>query len=120
MVPFARALPHLRRQAAADLRTAALTKDKVVAAVVQLLEKTFIRVGNTEYARTNKSFGLTTLRDGHVQVRGAELRFEFRGKSGIRQSVTFSERRLARIVKHCQDLPGQNLFQYVDDHGRRR
>jgi DNA topoisomerase-1 len=119
MIPFARALPGLRRRVASDLRAPALSKEKVVAAVVELLGKTFIRVGNTEYARTNKSFGLTTLRDGHVQIRGAELQFEFRGKSGIRQSVTFADARLARIVKRCQDLPGQELFQYVDG-GRRR
>jgi DNA topoisomerase-1 len=120
MVPFARALPGLRRRVAADLREASLSRQKVLAAVVQLLEKTFIRIGNTEYARTNKSFGLTTLKDGHVKIRGAELRFEFRGKSGIRQSVTFADARLAKIVKRCQELPGQELFQYIDDSGRRR
>jgi DNA topoisomerase-1 len=120
MVPFARALPGLRRRVAADLRHAALTKNKVLAAVVDLLGKTFIRIGNTEYARTNKSFGLTTLKDGHVRIRGSELRFEFRGKSGIRQSITCSDSRLAKIVKRCQDLPGQELFQYIDDRGRRR
>jgi DNA topoisomerase-1 len=120
MVPFARALPNLRRRLAADLRETALSKRKVLAAVVQLLERTFIRIGNTEYARTNKSFGLTTLKDGHVRIRGAELRFEFRGKSGIRQAITFSDARLAKIVKRCQELPGQELFQYIDDEGRRR
>ena len=120
MVPFARALPNLRRRITADLREDTLSKNKVLAAVVQLLEKTFIRIGNTEYARTNKSFGLTTLKDGHVKIRGAELRFEFRGKSGIRQSITFSDARLARIVKKCQDLPGQELFQYIDGDHRRR
>jgi DNA topoisomerase-1 len=119
MVPFARALPQLRRRLASDLRQSTLTKRKVVAAVVQLLEKTLIRVGNSEYARTNKSFGLTTLRDGHVQVRGAEVRFQFKGKSGIRQAVTCSNARLAKIVKRCQDLPGQDLFQYVDADGHR-
>jgi DNA topoisomerase-1 len=120
MVPFARALPGLRRRVAADLRSMTLDKNKVLAAVVELLGKTFIRVGNSEYARTNRSFGLTTLNDGHVRIRGAELRFEFRGKSGVRQSITFADARLARIVKRCQDLPGQKLFQYVDDNGRRR
>jgi DNA topoisomerase-1 len=120
MVPFARALPGLRRRVEADLRVASLTKHKVVAAVVELLGKTFIRVGNAEYARANKSFGLTTLRDTHVNIRGAELRFHFRGKSGIPQSVSFADARLARIVKRCQDLPGQELFQYVGDDGRRR
>ncbi len=92
----------------------------MLAAVVQLLEKTFIRVGNTEYARTNRSFGLTTLKDGHVTIRGTQLRFEFRGKSGVRHSVTFADARLAKIVKRCQELPGQELFQYVDDEGQRR
>jgi DNA topoisomerase-1 len=120
LVPFARTLPGLRRRVTADLRSAALTKAKVLAAVVQLLERTLIRVGNIEYARTNRSFGLTTLKDGHVKIRGAELRFEFRGKSGIRQSVSFADARLARIVKRCQELPGQDLFQYVDDGGKRR
>lgn len=120
LVPFARALPNLRRHIAADLREVALTRNKVLAAVVELLGKTFIRIGNTEYARTNKSFGLTTLKDGHVSIRGAELRFDFRGKSGIRQSIAFSDARLARIVKKCQDIPGQKLFQYFDDEGRRR
>jgi DNA topoisomerase-1 len=120
MVPFARALPGLRRRVAADLREPALSKQKVLAAVVELLGKTFIRIGNTEYAKTNKSFGLTTLKDGHVKIRGAELRFEFRGKSGVRQAISFSDARLAKIVKKCQDLPGQELFQYVDTDGRRR
>jgi DNA topoisomerase-1 len=120
MVPFARALPNLRRRVSTDLRDAQLSKNKVLAAVVELLGKTFVRVGNSEYARTNKSFGLTTLQDGHVKVRGAEVRLQFRGKSGIRQSITFSDARLARIVKKCQDLPGQELFQYIDAEGHRR
>ena len=120
MVPFARSLPHLRRRVKSDLSHPALTKAKVVAAVVYLLENTFLRVGNVEYVRANGSFGLTTLRDGHVKIRGAELRFAFRGKSGIQHSVAFTDARLARIVKRCQDLPGQTLFQYVGDDGRRR
>jgi DNA topoisomerase I len=120
MVPFARALPLIRRRVASDLRQPALTKGKVVAAVVQLLEKTLIRVGNTEYARANHSYGLTTLRDSHVKVRGAEVRFEFRGKSGIRQQLKLSDARLATIVRRCQELPGQDLFQYVDERGARR
>jgi DNA topoisomerase-1 len=120
MVPFAHALPQLRRRVRADLAHPLLTKAKVLAAVVDLLEKTFLRVGNVEYARTNGSFGLTTLRDGHVKIRGAELRFAFRGKSGIQHSVALTDARLAKIVKRCQELPGQTLFQYVDDDGRRR
>jgi DNA topoisomerase-1 len=85
-----------------------------------LLEKSLIRVGNDEYAKTNKSFGLTTLRDQHVNVRGSTLRFEFRGKSGKRHTVDISDPRLARVVKQCRDLPGHELFQYVDDDGVRR
>jgi DNA topoisomerase-1 len=120
LVPFARSLSALRRQVERDLAQDGLTKHKVVAAVVELLGRTFIRVGNTEYARTNNSFGLTTLHDGHVHIRGRELRFDFRGKSGVRHSLTFSHRRLAAIVKRCQELPGQKLFQYVGSDGRRR
>jgi DNA topoisomerase I len=120
MVPFARALPQLRRRMRADLANPALTKSKVLAAVTYLLERTFLRVGNVEYARANGSFGLTTLRDGHVKIKGAELRFMFRGKSGIQHTVSFTDARLARIVQRCQDLPGQRLFQYIDDEGRRR
>jgi DNA topoisomerase-1 len=120
MVPFARALPQIRDRIARDLREDALTKTKVVAAVVQLLEKTLIRIGNSEYARTNGSFGLTTLRDRHVQVNGGRVRFQFKGKSGVRQIIQLSDARLAKIVKRCQELPGQRLFQYLDHAGRRR
>src|SRR5262249_53563341 len=102
-----------------DLAKAGLPRDKVLATVVQLLEKSLIRVGNEEYARQNHSFGLTTLQDKHVEVRGARLRFEFRGKSGVKHCVFVDDRRLARIVKQCRDLPGQDLFQYVDENGTR-
>ncbi len=91
-----------------------------MALVVRLLEKTLIRIGNDEYARQNRSYGLTTLRQRHVEVEGHELRFEFRGKSGVRHDVTLTDKRLARIVQHCQTLPGEELFQYLDDDGRRR
>jgi DNA topoisomerase-1 len=120
MVPFARALPGIRRRVTQDLRRASLCREKVVAVVVQLLEKTLIRVGNVEYARANGSFGLTTLRDQHVKIRGGALRFEFKGKSGITHAVTVSDARLAKLVGKCQDLPGQELFQYVDDDDERR
>lgn len=120
LVPFARALPALRRRLRADLSDSALTRDKVIAAVIDLLQKTWLRIGNPEYARANRSFGLTTLRDGHVRIRGAELLFEFRGKSGVRQRVSLTDARLARVVRRCQELPGQDLFQYVDSDGRRR
>jgi DNA topoisomerase-1 len=103
-----------------DLRSRGLTRRKILATVVRLLDKTLIRVGNDEYARANRSFGLTTLRERHVQVRGARLQFTFRGKSGVKHSVEVIDRRLARIVQQCQDLPGQELFQYVNGNGRRQ
>jgi DNA topoisomerase-1 len=119
MSAFAAALPAIRARTEADLNRRGLPREKVIAAVVQLLEKSLIRVGNEEYARQNKSFGLTTLLDRHVNVRGASVHFEFRGKSGVRHRVDVTDRRLARIVKQCRDLPGQELFQYVDAKGRR-
>lgn len=120
LMGFARALPAIRRRTADDLRGATLTRDKVLAAVVQLLEKTLIRVGNDEYARQNHSFGLTTMRDGHVEVSGTRIRFAFRGKSGVAHDVDLSDRRLARTVKACRDIPGYDLFQYYDEAGERR
>ena len=120
LIPFALALPHLRQHVARDLRESSLCRPKVVATVVQLLEKTLIRIGNTEYARSNRSYGLTTLRDRHVRIRGARVRFEFVGKSGIKQSITLNDAQLARVVKRCQELPGQELFQYEDEEGQRR
>ena len=119
MLIFGRLLPGIRRRVAADLRRPGLPRDKILATVVRLLEATLIRIGNEEYARTNESFGLTTLRDRHVKVQGATLRFEFRGKSGIRHNVDITDRRLARIVKQSQDLPGYELFQYLDEAGER-
>jgi DNA topoisomerase-1 len=119
LIGFARALPGIRRRTAADLRKQGLKLEKVVAAVVQLLEKTLIRVGNDEYARQNRSFGLTTLRDGHVEVKGGRVRFAFRGKSGVEHEVDLDDRRLARVVRQCQDLPGYDLFQYLDESGER-
>jgi DNA topoisomerase-1 len=120
MQAFAGALASIRRRTAADLARPGLPRDKVLAAIVQLLEKSLIRVGNEEYARQNRSFGLTTLRNRHVRVRGARLRFEFRGKSGIHHSVAVNNRRLAKVVKQCRDLPGQELFQYLDENGERQ
>ena len=115
---FATLLPVIRARTAADLDKPGLPREKVLATVVRLLERSLIRIGNDEYAKTNKSFGLTTLRDQHVEVNGSSLRFAFRGKSGKRHSVDINDRRLARIVKQCRDLPGQELFQYVDEDGR--
>jgi len=118
MIAFGQALPVIRRRTDADLRKAGLPRDKVLAAVVRLLEKTFIRVGNDEYARDNHSFGLTTMRDGHVRIAGSIVRFIFRGKSGVEHALSLDDRRLSKIVKQCRDLPGQELFQYRDDDGR--
>ena len=117
-IAFARALPRLRRAVARDLRLRGQPREKVVAAAVRLLESTLIRVGNEEYARDNKSFGLTTLRDRHAEVRGSQLKLSFRGKGGKEHSVNLRDERLARIVKKCQELPGQRLFRYVDDEGQ--
>ena len=120
MLTFARALPQIRARLDTDLRRHGLPREKVLATVVRLLETTLIRVGNDEYARANKSFGLTTLRDRHVEINGVEVAFEFRGKGGKLHKVTTRNRRIARIVRACHDLPGQELFQYLDDAGTRR
>jgi DNA topoisomerase-1 len=117
MITFGRALPKIRKQIAKELATQGLDREKVLAAVVSLLEATLIRVGNEEYARTNHSFGLTTLRDRHVKVNGSSLRFHFRGKSGIDHEVDLRDPRLAQVVKRCRDLPGQMLFQYQNGDG---
>jgi DNA topoisomerase-1 len=117
---FAAALPKIRRRVAQDMKLPGLPRQKVLATVVRLLERTFIRVGNEEYARENKSFGLTTMRNRHVAVKGARLRFRFRGKSGRQHEVDVTDHRMARIVAKCQDLPGQDLFQYVEDNGEVR
>ena len=119
LIGFAQALPAIRARTARDLRNPKLTREKVLAAVVQLLEKTLIRVGNDEYARENRSFGLTTLRDGHVAVNGGKVRFSFRGKSGVEHDIQLDDRRLARIIKACRDIPGYDLFQYLDEQGER-
>ncbi len=117
---FAATLPAIRARTAADIARPDLCRESVLASVVRLLERTLIRVGNDEYARANRSFGLTTLRDNHVEIAGSKLRFQFRGKSGKRHEVGLDDRRLARIVRQCRDLPGQELFQYLDENGRRR
>jgi DNA topoisomerase-1 len=114
---FAAVLPLLRRRVARDLAEPVLSMSKVLAAVVQLLERTLIRVGNEEYARSNRSFGLTTLESAHARITGSTVRFRFRGKSRKFHDITLSDARLARIVRRCQDLPGRQLFQYLDDEG---
>ena len=120
MLAFARALPEIRRRLDEDLARRGHPREKVLAAIVSLLECTSIRVGNDEYARTNSSFGLTTLKDRHVDVDGSKLTFEFNGKGGKPVSVDVSDRRLARIVQRSKDIPGQALFQYLDDDGNRQ
>jgi len=117
LVNFGKALPKIRRRLKKDLALSGLPREKVLATIVQLLERSLIRVGNEEYARENKSFGLTTLQDRHVDVKGSRLRFRFRGKSGRLHEVDVTDRRIARIISKLQDLPGQSLFQYVDDEG---
>lgn len=119
LVSFAQSLGALQRRVARDLRRPALDRRKVLATVVRLLQATLIRVGNREYAKANRSFGLTTLRDQHVQVNGSRVQFRFRGKSGVLHAIDLSDRRLAPIIKACQDLPGQELFQYEGDDGKR-
>ncbi|MGA0606718.1 DNA topoisomerase IB [Phenylobacterium sp. VNQ135] len=117
VIAFGRALPKLRRRVEEDLKRPGLPREKVLAAVIAVMERTLIRVGNEEYAKANKSFGLTTLRDRHVKVGRGGAKFQFRGKSGKMHETGLDDRRLARIVKACQDLPGQRLFQYVGDDG---
>jgi len=120
MAAFAGALPRIRRRVGRDLALPGLPRAKVLATVVRLLETTLIRVGNEEYARENDSFGLTTLRVRQVRVRGARMQFRFRGKSGVRHEIELADPRLARIVRRMQDLPGEELVQYVDDAGETR
>ena len=117
IIAFGEALPAIRAATERDLALPGLPREKVLATVVQLLETTLIRVGNEKYARTNHSFGLTTMRDSHVKIEKSRLRFQYRGKSGIRHTIDLTDRRLAQIVRRCQELPGQELFQYLDEEG---
>jgi DNA topoisomerase-1 len=117
MLDFAKALPGIRRRTDRDWRGPARSRARVLATVVKLLERTHLRIGNEEYARTNGSHGLTTLRDRHVEISGRHLHFKFRAKSGVYQTLDLDDARLARAVRECQDLPGQILFQYVDEAG---
>jgi DNA topoisomerase-1 len=120
MLAFGKALPGIRRRVAALLRQEGMSREKVLAAIVKLLEITLIRVGNEEYARTNKSYGLTTLHTRHVEVSGRRIHFSFRGKGGLAHAVTIEHERLAHIVRHCKALPGRDLFQYLDESGNCR
>lgn len=118
MLAFGRTLPRIRRTVARDLRRRGIPKRKVLAAVVKLLETTFIRIGNEEYAEENGSFGLTTLRNRHVEVLGQTLQFKFRGKSGQSHEIRLEDKRLAAIVRRCKDIPGSALFEYIDEKGK--
>lgn len=120
MIAFARGLPKIRKRIAEDLKLPGLPRNKVLAAVVKLLEISLIRVGNDEYARDNNSYGLTTMRDHHCEISGGRIRFNFRGKSGKKHAIDINDPRLAKIVKQCQDLPGQEIFQYIDDDGKQQ
>ena len=117
VLSFGAALPRMRERLERHLALRGMPREKVMALLVQLLESTLIRVGNSRYAKENRSYGLTTLRTRHVDVRGAAIRFHFRGKSGVEHRVTLKNQRLARIVRRCIELPGQHLFQYVDEDG---
>ena len=116
---FGLALPKLRRQLDSLLAAPGFSRDKVMATVITLLDATLIRVGNSQYARDNRSYGLTTLRSRHVEVSGSTIKFRFRGKSGVEHNISVRDRRVARIIKRCLELPGQNLFQYLDENGER-
>jgi DNA topoisomerase I len=117
LISFAQSLPRIRRRVATHLRRRGLPREKVLAAVVKLLEISLVRVGNEEYATSNNSFGLTTMRDRHAEVTGSKVCFEFKGKSGIKHEIDIRDPRIAKIVAQCQDLPGQELFQYIDEQG---
>ncbi|MDE1181646.1 DNA topoisomerase IB [Paraburkholderia sp.] len=119
MAEFGRALPRIRAHVTRDLKLKGMPGDKVIAAIVQLLDSTLIRIGSVEYARDNQSYGLTTLRKKHLKVKGGKLRFQFRGKSGIEHDVEVDNPRVKRIIQRCADLPGHDLFQYIDDDGSR-
>jgi DNA topoisomerase-1 len=120
MIAFARTLPRLRARVARDLTLAGLPRAKVLATVVRLLETTYLRIGNEEYARQNSSFGLTTLRGRHVSVNGSTVHFRFRGKSGKEQAAALDDARVARVIRRCRELPGQDLFKYLDADGARQ
>lgn len=120
LIPFAETLPAIREHTDNDLRKRGLPREKVLAGVVRLLEASLIRVGNQEYARANQSFGLTTLRAKHVELDGNQVHFHFNGKGGIDQDIDVQDRRLANLVKQCLEIPGYEVFRYLDDEGNRR
>lgn len=117
MEEFSKLLPRIREQVTKDLHQSKLTKEKVIATLIKIMEQTFIRIGNEEYEHDNKSYGLTTLKDKHVKIKGSKILFNFKGKSGVEHEILLTNPTLAKIVKKCQDLPGQDLFQYIDEEG---
>ena len=117
MMVFGKSLPAIRKRITEDLTLPGLPREKVLATIVKLLETTFIRVGNEEYAKENKSYGLTTMRGRHVTIDGSTVTFKFKGKSGVTHTIDLSDRRMAKIIRRCQDLPGYELFQYLDEEG---
>ncbi len=119
MLAFSQALPSIRQHVDHDLALAGMPRERVLATLVRLLETTLIRVGNEAYAQANDSYGLTTLQNEHVEIQGSRLSFRFRGKSGVEHDITVRDVRLARIVKRCADIPGHELFQYLDEAGER-
>lgn len=120
MLEFGKVLPKIRRRVAADMRRRGLPRERVLATIVWLLEKTLIRVGNEEYAKENKSYGLTTLRRRHVRIKGKQIMFEFKGKSGVQHKVGINNQKVAEVIRKCQELPGQELFEYVDVEGQKQ
>jgi len=119
MMVFGKALPKIRSTVRRHMKLPGLAREKVLASVVKLLETTLIRVGNDEYARTNRSYGLTTIHNKHVKVNGSKVEFSFRGKSGVDHCIEITDKRIAKIIRQCQELPEQELFEYIDDDGVR-
>ena len=117
MASFAQALPKIRERVEHDLKLPGLPRNKVLATIIKLMEETHIRVGNTEYARDNGSYGLTTMRNRHVEIHGAKITFDFKGKSGVHHAINLTDRRLAKIIKRCEEIPGYELFQFLDHDG---
>ncbi len=120
MIAFGKSLPELRKSIETDMQSRHLDKRKVTALVLSLIDNALIRIGNRSYAKENKSYGLTTLRDKHVQVNGSQIKFTFRGKKGVEHDIDIKDRRLAQLVKKCKDIPGYDLFQYYDENGERQ
>src|SRR5688572_6647042 len=120
MVAFGKQLPEIRKKIDADLRSHGLNHRKIIAIALNLMDHSLIRIGNKYYAKSNKSYGLTTLRDKHVKINGSEIKFEFVGKKGVAHSISVQDKRLAQLVKKCREIPGQDLFQYYDENGHRQ